>query len=74
MDVQIKVAGAAHDLERVGGLEHRRDQREGRHGRPLLDARHHHPRPRQLLQARDPQSGRRPRNQALEATLLQSQV
>ena len=73
-DVQAAVARAAHDPQLVGGLVGGRDQRARRHGRQLLDAGHHHPRPGQLLQAGGPQPGGRPRGQDEQEALLQSQV
>ena len=72
--LQTALARAPDDPEHVGRLVAGRDQRPRGHGRPLLDARHHHPRPRLLLQARGAQPGRRPRDQAEQEALLQSQV
>ena len=38
MDLQADVAGDEDDPEQLGRLVVRRDQRSGRHGRPLLDS------------------------------------
>ncbi len=74
VDLQVAVARAEDDFKLFGRLESRRDQREGRYGRRLLDARHYHPRPRELLQAWGAQSGGRSGDQGRSEALLQSQV